>query len=82
MKDYTGIIKSVICSIMQNYNDNNNANTQFHALGIPFSDVIYAIILIEKSLDIDFITQIDRYKILNYTVNDFISIAEKTIMSD
>jgi hypothetical protein len=77
MKDYPNIIKSAISSKIQNYNDHKDADTQFHALDITFLDVIFSIIVIEKTLDIDFISWVEKDKILNYTVNDFIAIAEK-----
>lgn len=77
MEDFTKAIASIIDNRTYNSDGNVDPSIPFRALDITFFDVVYSIVLIEKSLDIDLISEIDKSNLLNYTVNDFISLVSK-----
>lgn len=78
MRDCSEIVKSVLSSRLYHSNSEIELNIPLHAMKITFLDVVYAIILIEKSLNIDLIKLINNDEILNYTVSDIITIIGTT----
>ena len=73
-KDYSQRIISFFCQCASFDTTDIKIDVPVHLLGMSYVDIIHAVILIEKELDVNIVDNIDKNNILDYAIKDFISV--------